>query len=640
VSDASLERFFAAEPAEATRVAREIFIAGGAERLAERLLHELTSDSTWAREQAVERLCALTDHEPLLEPLSASLADEADAERRNAARSALAVLAGPRAQAPAAALRLLRELLHQSSDADVRLLAASALGESENPAARPALEQALSDPEPNVISAAADALGILGDTRAVPALSELAREGDFWTRVSAVVSLGRLRDPAAIPTLTAALAEPWLASPAVGALGEIGDPSALEALRPVLEGQGSAREEALGAISSIFSSHPDTPVPEWLRGAIRESEEELERRLTEHDDADAARLLGLGGSARAAATLVRALGIPGREDSVAAGLALLPREVAVEAITGRLEADEDGTRVLLLGALPPLDSREAVEVVARQLSVADPEVRAAAAEVLGRTGEELVLPALERSLGEPAAQHGVALAYSRLGLASCQPLMGLLRSESPPVRAAAAEGLARCGGAYVGELRAAVRSEADAETRYAIVRSLGASRTAEAVEELIPLLESEDPGIRFAAVQALGRARRPEAFEPLVAALGDEREEIRAGVLAALGEIGDPRADRPLADHLSVPGRDLRRTAIFALDRMAHPRVVEQLLQALRDPDREVRLTAVRVLHRLRAAEGRIALEQVAELDPEALVRQAAGHALADIGSAPPSERG
>jgi HEAT repeat protein len=628
MSEQSVAAFLEAELEEASALARSLFVAGRAVELAELVLHQLNSDSSWAREQALTRLCALTDYEPLLEPLAGALADDDDAERRNAARTALATLAGPAAAAPAAALRKLRELIHSPDLSDVRLLAASALGESGNPAARRDLESALADPQPNVVSAASDALGILGDTRAVPALLEVAGRGDFWTRASAIVALGRLGDPEAIPVLTAALQEGWLTSAAANALGAIGDPAGLEPLQGLIEGGGSGREEGLSSAAAIFSHEADTAVPAWLREALAGEEAELERRLSEGDDIEAGRLLGLAGTRPAAAALIRSLDIPGREDAVAAGLALLPGEVAAEAILDCISHGGDERRVLLLGFLPPLETAEAVDVVVRQLSDSDAEIRAAAAEALGRSPDALVLPALERAITDPETQQGAALAYARLGSTSCDPLVGLLKSDRPSVRAAAAEGLARCGGKYVADLRSAMRVEHDPAARHAIVRSLGASRTEEAVEELVPLLKEPDPELRFAAVQALGRTRLDAAIDSLITALSDERPEIRASALAALGEVGDARAGESLADHLDVPDRDLRRTAIFALERIDRPAVAGQMVRALRDPDREVRLTAVRVLGRMDSREGRVALGEVAEMDPEELVRQAAKRAL------------
>jgi HEAT repeat protein len=640
MSEQSAAAFFEANVEEASALARSLFVAGRAGEFAELLLHELNSDSSWAREQALERLGALSDYEPVLKPLATALGDHDDAERRNAARTALATLAGPRAASPTAALRKLRELIHSPQLSDVRLLAASALGESGNPAARHDLESALHDPQPNVVSAVADALGILSDTRAVPALLEVASKGDFWTRVSAIVALGRLRDPQAIPILTEALKESWLASAAANALGAIGDLAGLEPLRELIEAGGSGREEGLRSVAAIFSQEAGSAVPQWLRETLEGEEAELAHRLSEDGDIEAGRLLGLSGTQRAGVALVRSLEIAGREDAVAAGLALLPREVAAEAILDCISRGGDDNRVFLLGFLPPLESREAVEIVVRHLSDPDAEIRAAAAEALGRSPDTLVLPALERAIANPQTQHGAALAYARLGSTSCDPLVALLKSETPSVRAAAAEGLARCGNRYVADLSSAMRVESDSTARHAIVRALGASRTEEAVDELVPLLSEPDPELRFAAVQALGRTRLDSAIDALITALSDERPEIRASALAALGEVGDARAGQSLADHLEVPDRDLRRTAIFALDRIDRPAVGGQMVRALRDPDREVRLTAVRVLERLNSPEGQVALGEVAELDPEELVRQAAKRALASPPAAESPGRG
>jgi HEAT repeat protein len=626
--------FLEASLEEAPALARSLFVAGRAGELAEFVLHQLNSDSSWAREQALARLCTLPDYEPLLEPLAAALADDDDAERRNAARTALATLAGPGAAAPAAALRKLRELIHSPDLSDVRLLAASALGESGNPAARHDLESALADPQPNVVSAASDALGILGDTRAVPALLEIAGRGDFWIRASAIVALGRLGDSRAIPVLTAALKEGWLTSAAASSLGAIGDPAGLEPLRPLIEAGGSGREEGLRSAAAIFAQEADSAVPAWLREALAGEVAELERRLSEDDDIEAGRLLGLAGTRPAAAALVRSLDIPGREDAVAAGLALLPGEVVGETVLECISRGGDEGRVLLLGFLPPLETQTAVEIVVRQLSDPNAEIRAAAAEALGRSSDSLVLPALERAIADPGTQQGAALAYARLGSTSCGPLVGLLKSSQPSVRAAAAEGLARCGDRYVADLRAALRVEHDPTARHAIVRSLGASRTEDALEELVSLLKDGDPEMRFAAVQALGRTRLDSAVDPLITALSDERPEIRASALAALGEVGDARAGQSLANHLDVPDRDLRRTAIFALERIDRPAVAGQMVRALRDPDREVRLTAVHVLARMNDPQGRIALGEVAEMDPEELVRQAAKQALGSLPAA------
>ncbi|MEW5931530.1 MAG: HEAT repeat domain-containing protein, partial [Gemmatimonadota bacterium] len=147
------------------------------------LLAAVSGDSAWERERALEEVRAVARPEALLPELEAALRDGGDAERRNAARSLLAALAAP--GAPGGALELLARLATAEADGDVRVLAASALGEAGNPEARPALERALADPDPNVGAAAADALGSLGDPRALDALAAALAAGDPWTRIAA-----------------------------------------------------------------------------------------------------------------------------------------------------------------------------------------------------------------------------------------------------------------------------------------------------------------------------------------------------------------------------------------------------------------------------------------------------------------------
>lgn len=632
MSDPALEGFFEAEPTAAAGHARELIEGGRAAELVREILHRMSGDSSWDREIARERLLPLHEYGDLLPPLTEALGDEGHAERRNAARSALAALASPAAAEPAEAIAWLTRLLEDRDHPDVRVLAASALGDSENPAARPQLETALHDPEPNVVSAAVDALGNLGDSRAVPSLVHLARAGEFWTRVAAVVALGRLRDRRALPVLEKALEESWLAAAAATALGEIGDWRALGALRRLVEARDAdGSSEALRAAVEIVCDHSPDPPPDWLRTAAAAHAGAAADRLTAEGDLDSARLLGLAGTPDAARALVEALSDEGSREAASAAMGLLPSETATRAILARLSEADCETHLLLLAALPPLESESDARAVAAYLGYEDAEVRAAAAEALARSDEALVVPVIQEAVSSPRTQLGAALAYARLGTSHCQPLVGLLGSDASAVRAAAAEGLAHCGITFLEPLAEALRTEADLEARQAMVRALGTSGTEGAVQLLLPLLADEDPGVRFAAIQALGRNRHPSAFDPLVGVLADERPEMRAVAMSALGQIGDPLAYEPLARHLDTEERDLRRTAIFALDRLDLSQVGGRVVEALEDPDREVRLTAVRVLHRLGAAEQVSALRDVADSDPEAVVRREAARALADL---------
>jgi HEAT repeat protein len=59
-----------------------------------------------------------------------------------------------------------------------------------------------------------------------------------------------------------------------------------------------------------------------------------------------------------------------------------------------------------------------------------------------------------------------------------------------------------------------------------------------ATEELIELLDSEDPGTRSAAAVALGQLRDPVAADALLRAVNDERPEVRVAAGAAVDRLG------------------------------------------------------------------------------------------------------
>jgi HEAT repeat protein len=641
VSDRLRSDFFEARVASAVETARRQMREGRGEELMRAVLRELAAESTWKRQEALERLAALDGYDSLLPPLREALADAADPERRNAARSALTALASPGAADPDPAIRFLASLAESDPDPDVRVLAVAALGEAAHPRGRALLERRLGDPDPNVSAAAADSLGMLGDPRAVPALIEAAGAEPFWTRSAAVVALGKLQDARAIPALAAAVSEPWLSAAAAEALGEIGDPAGLDPLRRAVDaGDGDARRAALRAAACILGRHSEVTPPDWLREALRGQEAELAAELEDRADPEPARLLGLAGTPRAVEALLDQFATPGREEVGAVGLALLPPRAAAAAILGRLASSEGDQRTLLLASLPALHDPEDVRRIAALLSDPDAETRAAAAEALGRSDHAAVLEVLPGLLAQPEARVGAARVYAHLGGDACGPLMGLLEDAEPRVRAAVAEGLAGCGDAYLPQIRAALRRETDAQTRQALALALGRIGGEEAASVLISELGAEDPSLRFAVVRALGESRADSAFAALLDALLDPLPEIQAAAMHALGELGDPRAEVPLSRRMGDPDRDLRRTAVLALNRLPLPGAVARLRDALSDPDREIRLTAIRTLLRLDWRDALPQLEAIADSDADPLVRRTAASAAANLGGRPGGKPG
>lgn len=598
-------------------------------RAAAALLTAVSGESAWERERALGSVRIYPGAERLLPELEAALRDGGDAERRNAARSLLAALAAPGVSG--GALPLLARLATAEADVDVRVLAASALGESGNPDSRAPLERALSDPDPNVAAAAADGLGTLGDPRALDALVEALGAGDAWRRIAAAVALGRLRDPRALPALAEAARDPRVAGAAAEAVGELGDPAGLEALRaPAHSAEPGVHAAALEAASLLLAALPGL-LPPWLREAARAEAPELARRFAADGDPGAARLLGAAGTPAAAEALADALADPERRIAAESGLRLLPDAVSLAALLPRL-ARGDGEACALLAVLPPLPDREAAETVLPFLGAEDAEVRGEAADALARAAEGAgARGLLESALGDPALRLGAVVALGRLPGGDCGRLSTLLSDPDAAVRAAAAEGVARCPAPEVEPaIAAALEAEDDPAARQALLAALGAVGGEGAAARLASLVRSPDPAVRFAAVRALGETGSPGALDPLLHVLAEGDAALQAAALRALGELGDARGADALARGMDAPDRELRRTAAEALRLVAPPAAAQRLVRALTDADWRVRLSAARTLGRLEAPGAAEALREAREADPDLLVREAAARALGE----------
>ena len=182
----------------------------------------------------------------------------------------------------------------KDSDQEVCKRAAEALGEIGDPAAVPALTEAIQTKNNEVGTAAvkalrnlglegftvyakalggtidqlqntknefvrrsaAEGLGEIGDPAAVPFLIKALKDKDMVVRSLALYSLGKIGDPAAVPALIKALKvkanEPDVRRFAVETLGEIGDPAAVPALiKAVKDKDEEVRKAAAHALKKL-----------------------------------------------------------------------------------------------------------------------------------------------------------------------------------------------------------------------------------------------------------------------------------------------------------------------------------------------------------------------------------------------------
>jgi HEAT repeat protein len=236
------------------------------------------------------------------------------------------------------------------------------------------------------------------------------------------------------------------------------------------------------------------------------------------------------------------------------------------------------------------------------LGDADRDVRCAAAETLGMTGDKRTVVPLTAALRDKNAgvRRCSAEALGRLRDArALQPLIAALsdgykdRSGEHPVRRSAAAALKMFGDvqaveSLIGLLRGSSESE-----RWIAIQALGEIWR---LPELVELSDSNSFKRQAAAV-ALGRLGDIRAIEPLLATLQDQVEQVRWAVTRALGEIWHWSELVRLGDS----ERDVRRSAAMELGGLGDTRAIEPLLAALRDSDKEMRRSAAMGLGRIGA---------------------------------------
>lgn len=587
----------------------------------ERRLAAIAGEDGWTRHRVLGELRAEGLGEAELHDLSRCLHHE-NATLRAAARMALAALASPDSASHAAGQEELRNALRSDLE-DVRILAASALGEAGDPDAGPVLVEALSDPSPNVAAAAADAVGELGYAPAVDPLSELSRQGEFWVRAAAIVALGRLEDERAIPCLEELAREPGLEQPIVEALTRIDHPATLPVLQRV---HAAVPDQALRAAGRVLATHPGIEAPAWVVDAARADEAALRDTMVREDDPAVARLLGLAGSREALKCLVDMIGPPRWSEAAGTGVLGAPPEPRAAVIFDRLADADPQDLVGLLSLLPPLTDRDSIRRLVPLLHHESASVRGAAAEALARAPAAEALPVLSAEIAREGVSPEVIRAIGNLGEAACASLLPLLEESSAAVRAAAAGALIRCASPDTAEpLRDALARENDPDARAAMLRSLARAAGPDALDALDEGLRSEQIDVRLAAVEGLGFTGSAAA----VARLEDAMEGSRAECLAAihsLGQLDHPSAAAIIARCLGDDDPDVRRAAAreaVALAAAMDPGVVSDMAAA---DDAWIRTCAARIM--ARTGTDAVGLEELAERDPDPAVRAAARRGL------------
>ncbi|MGK7900352.1 MAG: HEAT repeat domain-containing protein [Hormoscilla sp.] len=540
------------------------------------------------------------------------------------------------------AIKKLIAVLEGAKLEEVRALALL-LGWLEGPEVEQALAGLLSLHDPAVRDIVIEALVAYGTRVSDLLIAQLDAE-DLETRLAAVGALGRIGSTRAVPALTSLLnADPELVMATTAALGKIGDRRAFEALLELLgHADAAVRLGAIAALNSL--GHPDMPGQietlltdsnplvresavkiagyfaydnciEGLFNCTSDPEERVRRAAIEH--------LPYVEDERVFSTLVQAIAAetPGVRQAAAHALGEWENLEAIAYLLNAFQDEDPWVRYQAVRSIRRYDALLAISEsgekgdvceALKQLVQKDPanQVRAAAAEALGRVGSEDAVPVLASLMEVPEGDGDVArAALTALGqiqsAEAVAPLLAALNSANPERRLDALQAFRERGGAEAG-VTLQWMAAADTETRIvqAAIDSLSRLASPEAIAGLLEL--TVDPALREACINALANVgslppANLESSQEYIEAIGQGLNHVHVGVRSAVVEV---------------------------CGRLKHPLASQLLITALNDRDASVRLTSVSTLVNSGNRDCQNQLTSLARTDPDPSVRRAAQKGL------------
>jgi len=501
-----------------------------------------------------------------------------------------------------------------STEEQVRLRAAAALGYSHDPGALPALASLLGDPEAAVRGEAVRAVARSAEARALEPLARAAADPDQAVRLVAIAGLAEVlsQRPAwkaeLLPSdfdLPAALTEAERALLSAGADEEAAVRRAAASALALCD-----TAEAAEALVTMSLSDPDSEVQGASTEALARSGFPHTRRLLigalEGNDEDqrarAMALLGALGGPEAGRSLVEALRDPAPQ----------VREAA-------------------LSSLSALDLGGLAERLVPELKNADPRIRTAVARQLGRARAGAGAEALVQALSDPEEEVRVAALDALAGLGRAVrrhrgELAARLNDPSARVRGAAVAALAALSTAWAEASGAAEAYREGPLTPAAASALLDAAGEGN-LEPLVWALEHAQSAQSLAAfLLGAGRGRLGALLSSLREA--SERDQARAmsAFSQALRQAG--AANGYLAELRAVDS-EVRLVAVEIAGMLATPEAVEALVEVLaRDPLPEVRAQAAAALGLAPGDPAQAALLRAQAEDPDETVRHLAARAL------------
>lgn len=288
-------------------------------------------------------------------------------------------------------------------------------------------------------------------------------------------------------------------------------------------------------------------------------------------------------------------------------LGVWPREAPAEVVAALLKAIDDehaqvrSEAIYALGTIarPPVADDTAQGLV-KALDHSDPNIRAAAARVIGRLQVRSAGDALIKAIND---------SNDRVRYASMRAL-GQLRAESA-----------------VQALTEQLKFYGKGEGALSALDGLARIGHPSSVDLFTARLQDKDPFMRRAAAEGLGRASSTSAIDALAYGVStDDAEPVRAAMAFALVRLGQNYLGR-LADGLDRPGL-VQQVSDYLLE--LGPPAAPGLRAHLQDPSDDIRKNTARVLGAIGGTQS-LPLLQPLLVDRDKQVVQAATRAIERI---------
>jgi HEAT repeat protein len=481
--------------------------------------------------------------------------------------------------------------------ADVRKLVAGTLGRLKDKSAESALIDTLRDPDEMVRAEVAQALATCGTETSVPSLVDSLHDPSVAVRTAAASSLGYFVDPAIPTALTEAIKDPdW-------------------------------HVRAAAAISLAKVGKEQPAATKVLIGKLRSDEFALVRDR-------AADGLGYPNDEEAVSALVDSVVSDNRDARVHAAKMLINSK-AVSALPKLMEHrrnPDPEIRLKIIEIIGALGGHEQTPAVLEATSDPDLYVRLAAISALRHLQEQGVTDVVKERLNDPSS-HVRAQAARALGdlgdKSSVQALVTLLRDDNGFVRGAAAEALGKLG---------------DITAVPSLVQVLTGDRTKEAQEKLekegliigtdttqLPeMIRQKRVEEKVKAVQALGEIGDQAAADPIIEyGLRGEDPTLRAESAIALGKMRVEKAVEPLKETVAPYYQDVPAESQME-DIIKAETAIPDTVRLMRERESRVRASVAWALGQIGDSSAIPTLNRALN-DPNSLVRDAAGEALAKI---------